>query len=376
VVRVNIAYRLGSLGFLAHPELSHESGYGGSGNYGLMDQIAALKWVRRNIARFGGDPDNVTIAGQSAGSFSVGLLQISPLAHGLFARAVGMSGSPFGGMLGPAPLATAEAEGVTLQKQLGAASLAEMRSLPGDRVIAGATSRMPIVLDGHVLTATPETVFAGHRQSDVPVLIGYTRDEAFRPFAPIADNDALRAAVTIRFGDHAPAILAAYGNVAPARAAADIARDAGVGMQMGAWAAAQARDGHAPVYAYQFTRRQPYAAGITFSDHDPATVGAYHTGDVPYWLRTRASLNMFRQTRLWQPVDAALEAEMSDALLAFVRSGRPTGPQLGAWPAFDPAQPRLVQLGEASAVIDWPHFNDLPLLQDHASPAPTSRVRD
>lgn len=118
VVRVNIAYRVGALGFLAHPELSRESGYQGSGNYGLMDQIAALQWVRRNIARFGGDPDNVTIVGQSAGSMSVALLQQSPLAKGLFQRAVGMSGSPFGGMLGPVSLARAEAQGVALQKDL------------------------------------------------------------------------------------------------------------------------------------------------------------------------------------------------------------------------------------------------------------------
>ena len=111
VVRVNIAYRVGALGFLAHPALSAESGHG-SGNYGLMDQIAALQWIKRNIARFGGGPDNVTIVGQSAGAMSVALLQLSPMARGLFARAVAMSGSPFGGMLGPAPLAQGEAQDV------------------------------------------------------------------------------------------------------------------------------------------------------------------------------------------------------------------------------------------------------------------------
>ena len=378
VIRVNLAYRVGSLGFFAHPELSRESGYGASGNYGLMDQIAALQWVRRNIARFGGDPANVTIAGQSAGSFSVALLQSSPLAKGLFARAIGMSGSPFDGMLGPASLASAEAEGVAMQQKLGATSLAQLRAMPGDRVIAGATAHAPIVLDGHVLTDTPAAVFAAHRQNDVPVMIGYTRDEAFRPLGPVTSADDLRAAVTTRFPDRAPAILAAYGNVTPARAAADIGRDSGAGNEMAQWALAQVHGGHASVYAYQFTRRQPYAPGIAFSDHDPATVGAYHTGDVPYWLRTRASLNLFRQTRVWQPVDTTIEAEMSGALLAFVRHGRPSGPTIGVWPAFDPAHPRLVRLGEDSAVIDWPHFADLPLL---AGPAPVSgggtpRARD
>ena len=376
VIRVNLAYRVGSLGFFAHPDLSRESGYGASGNYGLMDQIAALQWVRRNIARFGGDPANVTIAGQSAGSFSVALLQSSPLAKGLFARALGMSGSPFDGMLGPTPLAKAEAEGVAMQKQWGAGSLAQLRAMPGDRVIAGATAHMPIVLDGHVLNDTPAAVFATHQQNDVPVLIGYTRDEAFRPLGPVVSADDLHAAVTARFPDRAAAILAAYGDVAPARAAADIGRDSGAGTEMAQWALAQAQGGHAPVYAYQFTRRQPYAPGIAFSDHDPATAGAYHTGDVPYWLRTRASLNLFRQTRVWQPVDQTLETEMSDALLAFVRRGRPSGPTIGAWPAFDPARPRLVRLGEDSAVIDWPHFADMPLLARSAVPVPANRPRD
>ncbi|MDB5684510.1 MAG: carboxylesterase family protein, partial [Sphingomonas bacterium] len=195
VVRVNLAYRVGPLGFLAHPALTAESGYGGSGNYGLMDQIAGLQWVRRNIARFGGDPDNVTIVGQSAGSMSVALLQMSPLARGLFARAVGMSGSPFGGMLGPIPLAKAEAQGVALQKELGASSLAALRAEPGDRVTAATTSRDAIVRDGHVVTGSAEEVFAARRHSDVPILIGYTRDESFRPLGPVTGRGDLALAV-------------------------------------------------------------------------------------------------------------------------------------------------------------------------------------
>lgn len=166
VVRVNIAYRVGALGFMAHPELSRESGYGASGNYGLMDQIAALQWVKRNIAKFGGDPDNVTIAGQSAGSMSVALLQMSPKARGLFHRVVGMSGSPFGGMLGPVSRDKAEAQGLALQKELGAASLSDLRAVPGDKVAAATSPRDPIVIDGRYVTGSAEQVFArggGHR---------------------------------------------------------------------------------------------------------------------------------------------------------------------------------------------------------------------
>lgn len=378
VVRVNLAYRVGVLGFLAHPDLSREGG-GASGNYGLMDQIAALRWIRRNIASFGGDPDNVTIVGQSAGSMSVALLQMSPAARGLFARAVGMSGSPFGGMLGPVPLARAEAQGVAVQKELGATSLAAMRALPGDVVAAAATRRDPIVADGAVVTGPAEQVFAQHRQNDVPVLIGYTRDESFRPFGPIADRAALAIAVRERFEARADAILAAYPDADAARAAADIARDATVGGQMAAWATYQARDGHAPAYAYLFTRRQPYAPGITFSDHDPATVGAYHSSDVPYWLRTRPSLNLFRTTRVWEPGDVSLETEMTDALLAFARGGVPISPMIGRWPAFTPADPRLVWLAPQPQVIAWPHYANLALFKgtagDVARPA-GARPRD
>ena len=369
VVRVNIAYRVGTLGFLAHPDLSRESGYGGSGNYGLMDEIAALKWVRRNIAKFGGDPDNVTIVGQSAGSMSVSILQISSEAKGLFKRAVGMSGSAFGGMLGPAPLARAEAQGVAVQKELGAKSIAEMRSLPGDRVAAATAQRDAIVLDGRVITGTAGQVFAGRRQNNVPVLIGYTRDESFRPLAA-KDSEALAAAVRARFPGKADAILATYKDADPARAAVDIGRDATAGLQMADWANYQARYGTAPAYVYLFTRRQPYVPGVIFSDHDPATVGAYHSGDVPYWLRTRASLDLFRKTRNWEPGDVTLEREMSDALLAFARGGRPVSPALGQWPAFDPAAPRLVWLAPESRIVAWPHFADMELLRGPNAPRP------
>ncbi|WP_174279219.1 carboxylesterase/lipase family protein, partial [Sphingomonas bacterium] len=373
VVRVNIAYRVGPLGFLALPELGRESGNGGSGNYGLMDQIAALDWVKRNIARFGGDPGNVTIVGQSAGSMSVALLQTSPAARGLFRRAVGMSGSPFGGMLGPAPLGVAEAQGLALEKELGATSLAALRALPGDVVAAAKTPRDPIVVDGQIVTGPAERVFADRGQNDVPVLIGYTRDESFRPLGPVADRAALAAAVRARFGEGAtPAILAAYADPDAARAAANIARDSTVGRQMTEWALYQARYGTQPAYGYFFTRRQPYAPGITFSDHDPATVGAYHSGDVPYWLRTRPSLNLLRPTRAWESGDVALEDEMAAALLAFARTGTPASPTIGRWPTFDPAAPRLVRLAPASAVVAWPHIADMALF---AAPAPRTPTR-
>jgi para-nitrobenzyl esterase len=375
VVRVNLAYRVGPLGFLALPELSKESGYGGSGNYGLMDQIAALQWIKRNISKFGGDPGNITIVGQSAGSMSVSLLQISPAAKGLFHRAIGMSGSAFGGMIAPAPLAKAEAEGLALQKEIGAASLAELRGLPGDKIISATTQRSAIAIDGRVITGTAEEVFAAKRQNDVPVLIGYTLDESFRPFGPVASAADEEKLVKERFGGQADRVLAAYGTADPARAAADIGRDSTVGLQMAEWARFQRAFGKQPAYAFLFTRRQPYAPGVQFSDHDPATAGAYHSGDIPYWLKTQDAFNMFRPTRVWEPGDRALAADMSQALLSFARTGKPTSKALGAWPSFDPTTPRLMWLGLESRAIAWPHFADMPLFANGQAPARSSNAR-
>jgi len=375
VIRVNLAYRVGPLGFLSHPALSEESPYGASGNYGLMDLVAGLQWVQRNIAAFGGDPGNVTLAGQSAGAMAIAVLQQSPRTAGLFHRAVAMSGSNFGGMPGPVPLAIAEARGIALQQELGASSLEELRALPGDRITAASTPRDPIVLDNHVVTRTAEEAFAAGRFNDVPLLLGYTTDESFRPFAPFEGQAGLEDAVTARFPASAGEILRAYDRGDAQRSARDIARDATVGLQMASWAKAQASHGTAPVYGYLFSRRQPYAEGVEFIDHDPATAGAYHTGDVPYWLRTRDSLNLFRLTRQWEEGDVALEEEMAGALLAFARSGVPQSARTGHWPRLDLSQPQLVTLSLEPAIARWPHWVDMALFHAAAAPPPPPEGR-
>jgi para-nitrobenzyl esterase len=378
VVRVNIAYRVGALGFLAHPELTKEGG-GHSGNYGLMDQVAGLKWVQRNIAAFGGDPDNVTIMGQSAGSMSVALLQQSPMAKGLFRRIVGMSGSPFGELLSPAPLARAEAQGVRVQQTLGATNIEAMRDMAGDHFMALSTgvTRDPIVIDGKVITASPQAIFAGKQQSDVPVLMGFTRDEFFVSFGPAKTAAEYEAVVRKAFPQTADAVLKAYPAKTDAevtRALTDLQRDASVGRQMANWARAQ-QSGMALAYVWQFTRRQPYADGVTFSDHDPATVGAYHTGDVPYWFETLDALNLFRTTRVWRAEDRALAETMSNMIVSFAKTGVPSAD----WPAFDPKHPRVMRLGTDKGVIDWPNYKALDLLVAATRPSlpqPTPRIRD
>lgn len=381
VVYVAIAYRVGPLGFIAHPDLTVE-GAGHSGNYGLKDQIAALRWIQRNIAGFGGDPGKVTVVGQSAGSMSISLLQSSPAARGLFHRVVGMSGSSFGDLMAAVPLAQAEQEGRALQRALGASSIEAMRHIPADRLISVAATvpRRPVVLDGQIVQSLPAASFAAGQQNDVPAMIGFTRDESFRGLGPVNSVADYTAAVRQAFPETAAQILAHYPaetDQAARRALRDLQRDASVGAQMADWARAQARYGKAPVYPFFFTRVHPYRPGVIFADHDPATVGAYHTGDVPYWLGTLDSLNRFRVTRDWTAQDHALSDAMMTALLSFARTGQP-----GAdWPIFREKHPQMRLLGDPGGTIDWPHHAALPLLKAAAAPPPAApldrpRVRD
>jgi para-nitrobenzyl esterase len=373
VVRVNLAYRVGPMGFFAHPELTKEGG-GHSGNYGLMDQVAGLEWVKRNIAAFGGDPDNVTIVGQSAGSMSVSLLQMDQKAKGLFHKTVGMSGSAHGGTMGPAPLSVAEAQGTALQKALGASSVEAMRDMAGDRILAAAgTAPRATVIDGAHIVGLAADTFAAGKQTDVPIMVGFTRDERFANLGPANTVAEYEAVVRKAFPANAAAVLKAYpakDDAGVPRALVDLMRDMSVGRQMFTWAAAN----KAPAYGYFFTRRQPYAQGIRFADHDPATVGAYHTGDVPYFLRTLDSLNIFRKTRDWGADDRALSDMMSAAIISFARTGNP------GWAAFDSKQPRVMRFDLQSGMTAWPNAKTLHLLaggQTAPTNAPvTGRIRD
>ena len=139
---------------------------------------------------------------------------------------------------------------------------------------------------------------------------------------------------------------------------------------MASWARAQVEFGKSPAYAYFFTRRQPYTRGITFIDHDPATAGAYHSGEIPYFLRTRDSLNLFRTTRTWEDADVALENDMASLLVSFARDGKPQSARVPAWPPFTATQPRVVSLGTTIEIVDWPSYEALPLLASPMSSSP------
>lgn len=333
VVYVALNYRLGTMGFLAHPEMTQESGHQASGNWGFLDQVAALRWVQKNIAAFGGDPANVTLIGQSAGSMSINNLQASPLAKGLFTRIVGMSGSTF--RTGAAPqtsLADAEAQGLKLQEALKVKSLAEMRGFSSDKIVAAAQTgaiRASQIVDGYFLPDSVDAIFKAGKQHDAAILTGSTaRDIGTTP--PIRGAKTLaeyKALAAQMYGDKAADLLALYPATTDAEAmqrAEEIGRNSGFTLAARTWAREQTRTGRAPAYLYILSRVQPFTPGVTFSDFNPATAGAYHMGDVPYFLGTYDAFNLFRRTRDWSAWDRDLSNAMQDVVVAFAKTGNPS----------------------------------------------------
>jgi para-nitrobenzyl esterase len=218
ILVVTLNHRLNALGFLAHPELTAESEHRASGNYGMLDLVAALGWVRRNIAAFGGDPDRVTIAGESAGSEAASALMASPLAKGLFNRVIGESGAMFASpSRAPAPLAKGEAAGLDFMRKVGAKTLAELRAAPADAILAAAPGLgyRPIV-DGWFLPRSPAEIFAASEQSDAPLMAGWTKDEGFN-FTLLPDKAKRSYADLVRalFQDRAPEALRLYPGGSP-----------------------------------------------------------------------------------------------------------------------------------------------------------------
>jgi para-nitrobenzyl esterase len=330
VIYVAPNYRLGIMGFLTHPEMTQESGHAASGNWGFLDQVAALRWVQKNIAAFGGDPANVTLIGQSAGSMSINNLQASPLAKGLFKRAIGMSGATFRSAM-PA-LADAEGQGVKLQEALKVKSLAELRGFSSDKVVAAAQAagiRSGPIIDGYFLPDGIDDIFKAGKQSDAAVLTGSTARD-------IGTTVPIRAARTVAeykafasqmYGEKAAELLTLFpanSDAEAMRQAEEIGRNSGFTAGARTWAREQTRTGKEPAYLYMLSRVQPFTPGVTFSDFNPATAGAYHMGDVPYWLGTYEAFNVFRRTRDWAVWDRDLSIAMQDVVVAFAKTGNPS----------------------------------------------------
>lgn len=332
VVFVSFNYRVGVFGFFAHPELTKESGVGASGNYGLLDQLAALRWVQQNIAAFGGDPANVTIAGQSAGAMSVNCLVASPLAKGLFNKAIAHSGGLFSHNW--TQLADAEKQGVSNMQTLGAANLQELRKVPAEELMQKAQGfRRPIV-DGYVLPDAIVNIFAQAKQNKVALLTGWNEDEGFLP-GPLRKADGYRQQIEQQQGAKAVAFLQHYpatDDAVAEKSQYDWGRDQVFGAHGFAWANMQ--DAQAlPVYLYRFTRKVP-ATG------EYKKYGAFHTGEVPY-----AYNNLKFVDRPWEPADRKLAATMSSYWINFIKTGNPNGAGLPQWPAYHQAEKQVMLLG-------------------------------
>lgn len=345
-VVITMSYRLGPFGFLTHPGLTAESPHGSSGNYGLMDQIAALQWVQRNIAGFGGDPQRVTIAGQSAGGMSVSILMASPQAKGLFQRAIGQSGGFFEPVqLAPNYLlANAEKDGEAWAKSLGAASPEALRRLPVEALLVPSGGRVSHpVIDPWVLPATPYDTFAAGRQNDVPVLVGSNADEArsLGDFSGVTTQN-FATELAARWGPLPPPLIAAYPFTtdAEARAArAAFERDLRFGWDMWTWARMQARTGKGRAFYYHFTRNPPFPAGGPY-----AGWGASHFAELWYMFD-----HLGQAPFAWEASDRALADAMAGYWVNFARSGDPNGPGLPPWPAFGSTQADTMFLGETIA---------------------------
>jgi para-nitrobenzyl esterase len=347
VIVVTVAYRLGPLGFLAHPELSRESARGSSGDYGLMDQIAALKWVQRNIAAFGGDPARVTVLGQSAGATSVSLLMASPAAKGLFQRAVGESGGAFEPVeLAPDNLlANAEKTGQAYAASLGETSIAELRALPAAALFNGREEAVGHpVIGPDVLPLSPYQVFAEGRQNDVPVLIGSNEEEA----RALVDLSTVKAATYLddirrKWGPLPEPLLDAYPHAtdeAARQARAHFERDLRFGWDMWAWARLQARTGRGKVFYYHFSQSPPFPQGSVYAGWGPS-----HYAELWYVFD-----HLDQEPWGWTAADRRLADQMATYWTNFAKAGDPNGPGVPAWPDFTPRRSQVLHLGDPVAV--------------------------
>jgi para-nitrobenzyl esterase len=381
VVYVSISYRVGVMGFLAHPELSAENPRHVSGNYGLMDQIEGLKWVRRNIAAFGGDPKKVTIFGESAGGISVSMLAASPLARGLFRGAMSESGGSFSAPRNPplpgenmVTLKDAERSGLTIAERTGARTAAELRALAPEKVAAAGGGGPPGVVpqglgmwpivDGYVIPDDQHRLYSAGRFNETPILIGINSDEGASFGAPTQLKpfvDQTRA----RYGPYADKLLAAYpasDDAGAKQAARDLARDAGFGWHNWTWARLQAKRGKAKVYYYYFEQKPPYPAGSRFAE----LKGVPHGAEIPFVFGHVFPAAAPKPNAIeWRPEDQALSDQVVSYWSNFVKTGDPNGTGLPKWPNFTPSKPVVMHLHAAPAAGPLPNPEQLKALDGY-----------
>lgn len=328
IIAITINYRLGALGFLAHPELTAESPHHVSGNYGFLDQIAALKWIKENITAFGGDPQHVTIAGQSAGAASVRALIISPLVRGLFHGAITQSGSTFpSGQSSSMTLSEGEKLGVEFAESKGASSIAQLRAVPAMEIIARDPKnpglRFGGVSDGYFQTGDLLSVFAEGKQNDTPFMSGMNADE------------------TRYYGDTGKDFKTLYpsGSKEEEAAAVKLAGQEQGRLSTWLWMEYRAKTSKTKAFEYYFDRAIPWPEHPEF--------GAFHTSEVPYVFN---NLKMLRGHKM-ERTDSIVADRMSSYWVNFVRTGDPNGPGLPVWEPFENGKYDVMRLGEKMGMM-------------------------
>jgi para-nitrobenzyl esterase len=354
VVVVSIAYRVGQLGFLAHPDLSKESPMHVSGNYGLLDMIAGLQWVQKNIRTFGGDPGKVTIFGESAGGIAVSMLCASPLAKGLFQGAISESGGSFGPprhVTFPGEnlkrLPDAEAMGESYMTGAGFHSIADLRKVDADKLPPIRGLAWPII-DGWVIPDDQYKLYEAGKYNDIPVLIGYNSDEG-ASFSPPKTPADYKAALHIRYGKFADELYKAYpaGTDSVPKTARDLTRDAAFGWHTWSWARLQSKNGKSNVYYYYFDRHPNYA-----KSSGRAGYGSPHAQEVAY---------VFGHLNSADPQTTAIDLQISDAMATywtnFAKYGNPNCNGLPNWTPFSEVHPEVMYFDQK------PHLGPVPSIE-------------
>jgi para-nitrobenzyl esterase len=363
IVAITVNYRLGVFGFLTLPELTAESPYHGSGDYAYLDQNAALKWVQKNIAAFGGDPSRVTIGGESAGSTSVSVQVASPLSKGLFSAAIGESGAMVGSSKA-IPLADGEQIGTKFEADLGKKSLAELRAIPAEELLQATAKagRFPAVIDGHFLPKTPMDIYAKGEQSDVPLLAGWNSAEVgysalLGKDEPTIEN--FKKAVEKLYGDKAQQVLDFYPaktDEEVAKVATELASDRFIAYNTWKWIDLHSKTNGKPVYRYLYAHPRPamtaamgnvtpgLAGGVVKNDGSGQTnkvkpaLGASHSSEIEYALGNLYSNKVFQ----WDADDYKVSKTMQAFFVNFIKNHDPNGPGLPTWTTIQASKPHVM----------------------------------
>ena len=357
IVTVTVNYRLGIFGFLSYPELTKESPHRASGNYGLLDQSAALQWVQENITAFGGDPKKITIAGESAGSFSVSALMASPLSRKIIAGAIGESGSLLGGPT--ASLQEAEKAGNDFGKSINKNSLTELRAMPAEELLKTTAKTgfgtFPVCVDGYFFPKSPLEIYEKGEQAHVPLLVGWNSQEMvyqmiLGPAKPTLEN--YKKAVEKLYGDKSAEALAVYdasNDEEAEQAATNLASDRFIGYSTWKWSDVQSKTGDKPVYRYLYARPRPEMrsemgnataglAGGVIKDSSankapkmPPAKGAVHSAEIEYALGNLPTNRVYD----WQPEDYKVSEVMESFFANFIKTGNPNGLGVPEWTAVN-----------------------------------------